>query len=139
MLEWLDVGPGDKALDVGAGSGWTSALLAYMVEPENVYAVETTPELVDTTRKNCSAVGARNVKVFRATSTTTGLPSHAPYDRILVSTSVESIPEELIDQLKVGGKMVIPVHDTVLEIIKITQKRLDIIPHRGFAFVPIAG
>jgi protein-L-isoaspartate(D-aspartate) O-methyltransferase len=135
MLEWLEVGPGDKTLDVGAGSGWTTALLAYMVAPEAVYGVETVPELVRQARHNCTATGVKNAKFFQ--SHHTGLPAHAPYDRILVSASVDSVPEELIAQLSIGGKMIIPVHDTVLEIIKITKERLDIIPHPGFAFVPV--
>lgn len=137
MLEWLEVGPGDKTLDVGAGSGWTTALLAYMVAPEAVYGVEAVPELVRRARQNCAATGIKNAKFYQ--SRHTGLPSHAPYDRILVSTSVDSVPNELIDQLTVGGKMIIPVQNTILEIIKITEKRLDIIPHRGFAFVPLVG
>jgi protein-L-isoaspartate(D-aspartate) O-methyltransferase len=137
MLEWLEVGPGDKTLDVGAGSGWTTALLAYMVAPETVYAVEAVPELVRRARQNCATAEVKNAKFYQ--SRHTGLPAHAPYDRILVSTSVDSVPKQLINQLDVGGKMVIPVHDTVLEIIKVTEERLDVIPHRDFAFVPLAG
>jgi protein-L-isoaspartate(D-aspartate) O-methyltransferase len=136
MLEWLDVGPGDKVLDVGSGSGWTTALIGYMVNPATVYAVEKIPELVSIGRHNCEEGGVRNALFFEAAHAM-GLPAYAPFDRILVSASANALPTELITQLKEGGKMVIPVGNTILEITKKTSERVEVIPHHGYAFVPL--
>jgi protein-L-isoaspartate(D-aspartate) O-methyltransferase len=137
MLEWLDARPGDKVLDVGSGSGWTTALLAHIVgEAGKVYATERVPELLDFGRRNCERAGVRNAWFFQAGSII-GLPDYAPYDRILVSASAAELPRELADQLKPGGIMVIPVQDDVQEIAKDTAGNLDIIMHPGFTFVPL--
>lgn len=139
MLEWLDAQPGDKILDVGSGSGWATALLANIVGPKGiVYAVERIPELVKFGKDNCKASGITNAEFFKAGSVF-GLPEQAPFDRILVSADASKLPEELLDQLKVGGKMVIPVRDTILEIKKISASENKIIEHPGFIFVPLIG
>jgi protein-L-isoaspartate(D-aspartate) O-methyltransferase len=137
MLEWLSVHPSDKVLDVGSGSGWTSALLAYLVEPGGkVFAVEKIPELVEFGKENAKDTGIRNVNFFQA-GDTLGLPTHAPFDRILVSASAKSVPAELIEQLKTGGKMVIPVENDILEVVKETPHELHIQSHSGYMFVPL--
>jgi protein-L-isoaspartate(D-aspartate) O-methyltransferase len=136
MLEWLEAEPGNKVLDVGSGSGWTSALLAHIVGSKGkVYAVEIVAELVEFGRENAKRLGIKNVQFFQA-GEKVGLPKHAPYDRILVSAAAEELPMELLDQLAEGGKMVIPVKNDVLEIEK-TKKGVDINPHPGFVFVPL--
>src|SRR5258708_5095943 len=67
MLEWLDVQPGNKILDVGAGSGWTTALLAYLTGPKGkVVAVEKVPELVEFGRENCTRLGIKHVEFHEA-------------------------------------------------------------------------
>lgn len=137
MLEWLEVAPGHKVLDVGSGSGWTSALLAYLVGPRGrVYAVELIPELVEFGRQNVERQGVKNVEFFQADKSY-GLPKHSPYDRILVSASARELPEKLIKQLKVGGKMVIPVNNDVLEIEKDSSSKYSARAHPGFVFVPL--
>ena len=137
MLEWLDPQPGEKILDVGSGSGWTTALLAHLVGAKGwVYAVERIPELVEFGQDNAERTGVKNASFFQA-GDEFGLPEEAPYDRILVSASADQLPQELIDQLKVGGKMVIPVQHDILEITKKTKEDLDIKKHGGFAFVPL--
>lgn len=137
MLEWLDPRPGEKILDVGSGSGWTTALLAYLVGPKGrVYAVERVPELVEFGRQNAERAGVKNAEFYPA-GEEFGLPDEAPFDRILVSASADELPQELIDQLKVGGKMVIPVQNDILEITKKTRGDLDIKKHPGFVFVPL--
>lgn len=87
MLSWLDARPGDEVLDVGSGSGWTTALLAHIVGPHGiVYAVERIPQLVKFGRDNCGRLGIENVFFFQAGGEY-GLREHAPYARILVSAS----------------------------------------------------
>ncbi|HLA48982.1 MAG TPA: protein-L-isoaspartate O-methyltransferase [Candidatus Saccharimonadales bacterium] len=137
MLEWLDPQPGEKILDVGSGSGWTTALLAHLVGAKGwVYAVERIPELVEFGQDNAERTGVKNASFFQA-GDEFGLPQEAPYDRILVSASADQLPQELVDQLKVGGKMVIPVQHDILEITKKAEDSLDIKKHGGFAFVPL--
>lgn len=137
MLGWLDPQPGEKIMDVGLGSGWTTALLAHLVGPKGqVYAVERVPELVEFGQNNCERAGVKNAQFFTA-GDEFGLPEEAPFDRILVSASADKLPRELIDQLKVGGKMVIPVQEDVLEITKKSVSDLDIKKHEGFVFVPL--
>jgi protein-L-isoaspartate(D-aspartate) O-methyltransferase len=137
MLEWLDAQPGSSVLDVGSGSGWSTALLAYLVGPKGfVYAVERVPQLLDFGRHNVDRLGVKNAKFFPAANTY-GLPQHAPYDRILVSASAQKLPNELLEQLKPGGKLVIPVQYDILEITKITPTEHKTETHPGFAFVPL--
>lgn len=137
MLEWLEPQPGNKVLDVGSGSGWTSALLAHLVGSRGkVFAVERIPELVHFGRQNVAKLNFRNVKFFKA-GKKFGLQPHAPYDRILVSASASKLPQELLDQLKPDGKLVIPVGYDVLEIEKLPDGKIDTITHPGFVFVPL--
>lgn len=137
MLEWLEAQPGDKVLDVGSGSGWTTALLSHLVSPNGrVYAVERVPELLEFGQENCEKIGIKNAKFYPA-GEELGLQDEAPFDRILVSASADELPQALVDQLKVGGKMVIPVQSDILEITKKSATNLDTKQHRGFAFVPL--
>ena len=137
MLQWLDAEPGEKVLDVGSGSGWTAALLSYIVGPKGkVFAVERIPELVRFGRDNCEKLDIKNAQFFQS-SKTYGLPDHSPFDRILVSASAKTLPDELITQLKINGKLVIPVKYNILEIEKTSNKDYSTIVHPGFIFVPL--
>lgn len=137
MLDWLEVEEGQKVLDVGSGSGWTTALLSKLVGKNgHVYAVEVIPELVEMGRMNCENVGVTNAEFYKA-GQTFGLPRHAPYDRILVSASADDIPFELLDQLASPGKMVVPVGNSIFEIEKDKTGVTDIIEHYGYVFVPL--
>lgn len=136
MLEWLDAQPGDTVLDVGAGSGWTAALLANLVGKHGfVYATEIVPELVRFGRDNCRAAGVDNVEFMQAGSKL-GRPENSPYDRILVSAAAKQLPEELVAQLKNGGRMVIPVGGSI-NIIDKTADGYRQLKHDGFVFVPL--
>jgi protein-L-isoaspartate(D-aspartate) O-methyltransferase len=137
MLEWLDAQPGDKVLDVGSGSGWTTALLAHLVGPKGqVYAVERIPELVEFGRENCRKYYVTNVQ-FSVADKMYGLPQWAPYDRILVSAASSGLPEELLAQIKKGGKLVIPLKNDILEITKVSATDYQTLVHPGFRFVPL--
>jgi protein-L-isoaspartate(D-aspartate) O-methyltransferase len=101
-----------------------------------VFAVERIPELVKIGRNNCKKIGIQNVKFFQA-GEQFGLIEYSPYDRILVSASSDRLPKELLSQLKVGGKLVIPVLNDVLEIMKTSECEFDTEIHPGFVFVPL--
>lgn len=137
MLAWLDAQPGDKVLDVGSGSGWTTALLSDIVGPKGkVYAVELVPELVDFGRNNAQRAAVSNAKFFQA-GDSYGLPKHGPFNKILVSAAADSLPIDLVNQLHPGGKLVIPVRHSILEIFKNAKGKTRTIEHPGFVFVPL--
>jgi protein-L-isoaspartate(D-aspartate) O-methyltransferase len=137
MLQWLDPRGGEHVLDVGSGSGWTSAILARLVGSSGkVFAVELVPQLVKSGRENCRRAGVKNVEFYQAGSTL-GLPANAPYDRILVSAAANELPRELVDQLKIGGRMVIPIRGEIWVINKGENSHLGITKHTGFVFVPL--
>src|SRR6185369_14736335 len=124
MLEWLNLKPGLKVLDVGSGSGWSTALIAHLVEPTGtVYAVERIPELVEFGRRNCHNLGIINAEFFTVKDDI-GLPDQAPFDRILVSANADKFPTELLDQLKVNGKLVVPVKGVIREVTKLAKGQL---------------
>lgn len=137
MLEWLDPLAGERVLDVGSGSGWTTAMLSYLVGDEGrVYAVERIPELVAFGTANCRRAGCRNVE-FHESGPAYGLPKSAPYDRILVSAAAKTLPHELLDQLDTGGRLVIPIGQSVYVINKTDDTSYRSTEHPGFAFVPL--
>jgi protein-L-isoaspartate(D-aspartate) O-methyltransferase len=133
MLELLDVEPGHTVLDVGSGSGYSTALLSELVgEKGKVIGIEVVPELVEH--------GATNTQEYPQASIYSVKPgfntnTQGPFDRILVSASVEKLPEELVNQLKEGGVMVVPVGDVLTHVIK-KEDDLEIKEFPGFQFVP---
>lgn len=117
MLELLEVADGDRVLDVGAGSGWTTALLAWLCGPRGrVVGVERVPALVDVGVANVRACGMPWAHVTDARPGQLGSPAHAPFDRILVSAEPQELPGELVAQLAPGGVLVIPVAGTMLRV-----------------------
>lgn len=138
MLEWLKVRSGNKVLDVGSGSGWTTALLAHLAGKKGkIIAVERISELVKTGRDNCRRLGIKNVEFNKTLPSTFGWPKDASYDRILVSAAANELPLELVDQLARGGRMVIPVKGSILVIVKDEKNHVHIEEYPGFAFVPL--
>lgn len=138
MLVWLDVRPGHRVLDVGSGSGWSSALLAHLSGPGGkVEAVERISELLAFGQRNVKELGFKNVS-FHLAGETVGWPAAAPYDRILVSASAPRLPADLLHQLRPGGKAVVPVGNDIAEVSD-TPDGLQITRHPGFLFVPLVG
>ena len=110
MLRLLDVRPGHRVLDVGSGSGWSTALLAHLTGPTGeVAGVELEPALVAFGSANLAATGQPWASIRVAVPGVLGLPDDAPWDRILVSAEPRALPEALVDQLADDGVMVIPV------------------------------
>lgn len=137
MLEKLQSKQGDYVLDVGAGSGWTTALLTHIVGPEGrVYGVELFPELVEFACSNVVSYDYDHAEIISA-GETFGLPEHAPFDKILVSPAADEIPEELVDQLDAGGRMLIAVKHSIMQVDKSSDGDIDIREYPGFAFVPL--
>lgn len=137
MLEWLDVKPSQKVLDVGSGSGWTSALLARLVgDNGRVIAVERIPQLIHFGKSNCESLGIKNIEFYKA-KPKPGYKPHAPYDRILVSAAAQSLPDSLVRQLALNGKIVVPVQNSVVVGQKDSQGQMVFTSHPGFMFVPL--
>jgi protein-L-isoaspartate(D-aspartate) O-methyltransferase len=137
MLRLLDVQPGHRVLDVGSGSGWTTALLAHLTgDAGEVLGVEIEADLVRFGRDNLAATRQPWASIHKAVPGVLGLPDRAPYDRILVSAEPRTLPDELVEQLCVGGRMVIPVYGTMLAVVR-AQDGVEVTRHGGYRFVPL--
>ncbi|MBU2236041.1 protein-L-isoaspartate O-methyltransferase, partial [Patescibacteria group bacterium] len=140
MLEVLEPQEGDRILDVGSGSGWQTALLADIVgDNGHVYGIERIAELKDFGEQNARKYNFVNITVTHGDGTK-GLRAYAPYDKIIVAAAAQEIPQSLIDQLRVGGRLVIPVGDTTQDIIvleKLAEDKIKTKSYPGFQFVPL--
>ena len=145
MLELLEPRTDDKILDVGSGSGWTTALLAEIVgENGKVFGIERIAELRDFGESNVAKynfIKRGRVKIFLGDGYK-GLFKAAPFDKILVSAAAEEVPVELLSQLKEGGRMVIPIgeqyeNQDIVFFKKINNKEFSEKYFPGFIFVPM--
>ena len=140
MCDLLDLQPAMTVLEVGGGSGYHAAVMASLVGPTGrIYSVERMPELAAAARRNLEKAGIKNVTVIEADGSL-GLPQHAPYDRISVAASAPNVPKSLKQQLKVGGKMVLPVGRDYQELYLVTRKNgFSVEEKMGVIFVPLIG
>lgn len=106
MSEMLELGPGDRVLEIGTGSGYQAAVLAEIAD--EVYTIEIVPELARSAEAVLKRLGYDNVHV-RLGDGYKGWPEHAPFDKIIVTAAPPHIPEALVEQLEPGGLMAIPV------------------------------
>jgi protein-L-isoaspartate(D-aspartate) O-methyltransferase len=138
MLRLLRVPLGARVLDVGAGSGWTTALLAYLVGPQgSVLGVERDSRLVAWGGANVARTGMGWASIEQATPGTLGHPRENGWDRILVSAAAPALPRALVEQVGYGGRMVIPVRTTLLLIERLPDGRTRATDHGGYRFVPL--
>lgn len=138
MTELMGLKGGEKVLEIGTGSGYQAAILAEIAA--EVYSIEIVKPLADKSRTRLENMGYRNVTV-RCGDGYQGWPEQAPFDATIVTAAPEHIPQPLVDQLKVGGRLVIPVGDWYQELVLITKgkkgiTKKKIIPVR---FVPMTG
>ncbi len=145
MMELLQPKAGDRILDIGSGSGWTTALLAEIVgEKGKVYGVEVIPELKEFGEKNISKYNFIQKGIARCfhADGRAGLPGYAPFDKVLVSAAAEETPPKLLEQLKSDGRLVIPVGARCRpqDIVLIEKQGKDKFREErfpGFVFVPL--
>ena len=138
MTEALDVQPRDKVLEIGTGSGYQAAILSQLAR--RVYTVDRHSQLVRAARSIFEVEDITNITVFTADGSH-GLPDQAPFDRILLTAASEDPPGPLLEQLRVGGVMVLPVgqSDTVQTLVKVI-KTIDGLKYhelRSVRFVPL--
>jgi protein-L-isoaspartate(D-aspartate) O-methyltransferase len=118
MTQALDIAPGDRVLEIGTGSGYQAAVLGALAS--EVYTIEIVAPLAERARETLTALGHRNIQV-RTGNGYLGWPEHAPYDRIIVTAAPDEVPPALLQQLKVGGVIAIPV-GTVRQELRILRR-----------------
>ncbi len=140
MIELAELKPGDKVLEVGAGSGYAAAVISRIAG--EVYAIERHEALATQARAREDRLGYHNVEIICADGTK-GWPESAPYDAIIVSAGGPKVPEALKRQLTVGGRLVIPVgrdvHQTLLRVRRTGQDSFEEEDHGAVTFVPLIG
>ena len=141
ILELLEPKIGDRILDIGAGSGWTTALLANIVGKEGkVIALEVIPELAEFGKKNVAKYNfiEKGIVKYLRQNGSTGYLLEAPFDGILVSATLskKELPRAWREQLKIGGKIVVPIQESIWVFTKKNETEFEEQEYPGFVFVP---
>jgi len=139
QTQLLKIQKGDKVLEIGTGSGYQACILIEM--GAEVYTIEYIKKLYDRTKKFLPSMGYK--PHFFCGDGTKGLPAFKPFDKIIITAAAPTLPQPLIDQLRIGGIMVIPVGDNELQrMVKVTKKAENKISKEYFdyfSFVPLVG
>jgi len=140
MTELLEIGKESRVLEIGAGSGYQTAVLAKIAG--QVYAIERIGDLAREAQSRIRQLGIHNATV-KCFDGTLGWAAHSPYDAILVAAGGPRVPEPLVNQLKTGGRLVIPIGDSresqrLVRVIK-TERAYREEDHGACAFVPLIG
>ncbi len=141
MAAALRLAPSDRVLEIGAGSGYAAAVLSRIAK--EVTSVERLPELARQARQRCAELGYDNVTVLEGDGTL-GWPAHAPYQAIAVTAGSPEVPQPLLDQLAIGGRLVIPVGgdpgvQTLLRVTRRAEDRYERDALESVRFVPLIG
>ena len=138
MSEALELDPSHRVLEIGTGSGYQAAILGLLAK--DVYTIEIVKPLAERARETLQRLGHRNVQV-RAGNGYLGWPEAAPFDRVMVTAAPDEVPPVLIDQLKIGGIMAIPVGTGVqeLRVLRRTASGLETLRTLPVRFVPMTG
>lgn len=140
MLQAAEIAPRDRVLEIGAGSGYQTALLAEL--SSQVFAVERHPNLVENARCVLERLGYKNASLFAADGSV-GLPEHAPYDVIIVAAAAPRVPPALLEQLATGGRLILPVGDSQSQVLQLARKieggAITLCLLEGCRFVPLIG
>ncbi len=118
MLEVAKLTPNDRVLEIGTGSGYQTAILAEIAK--EIYSMEIVKELAESSQKLLNDLGYRNVFITHGDGYR-GWAEHAPFDTIIVTAAAQEIPEKLVEQLKIGGRMVVPIGSFFQELYLITK------------------
>ncbi|MFW9779279.1 MAG: protein-L-isoaspartate(D-aspartate) O-methyltransferase [Candidatus Heimdallarchaeota archaeon] len=150
ILEYLDLKPGLKILEVGAGSGYQAALIAAVVAPPkfphpgHVYSIEIVSDLVAFARNNLKEAGFGNLVTVIEGDGTLGYPEKAPYDRIILTAAGPRVPPPLLSQLRIGGLLVMPLGipglwQQMKSFLKVSDTETTEQTLSSVAFVPLRG
>jgi protein-L-isoaspartate(D-aspartate) O-methyltransferase len=135
----LDIKPGEKVLEIGTGSGYQAAILFLL--GADLHTIEFQPKLYEKTKKFLPRLGA-NINFYHGDGSK-GLPSQAPFDKIIVTAGAPVVPTSLLKQLKVNGVLVIPVGDRatqkMMKLTKVGPNKIMQEEFENFAFVPLLG
>jgi len=140
MTELLQLQPEDKVLEIGTGSGYQAAILAEIVR--EVYTIEIIKSLLEEAKMKLDAAGYSNIH-FRCADGCEGWGKYAPFDAIVVTAAAETVPKQLISQLKIGSRMVIPVGKVnevqTLYVMEKKDNGIEAEPSIAVRFVPMTG